>query len=376
MDTKLNILIAGGGTGGHVFPAIAIANALKQLNPACNILFIGARGRMEMEKVPRAGYPIKGLWISGFQRGSIRNNLLVPLKVVVSYFSALKIIKSFGAHVAVGVGGYASGPALKAAADLKIPVILLEQNSYPGVTNRWLARYARTICVAYDHMDRWFDRNKIVKTGNPVRQDLLSVGEKCQEALNYFNLREDLPRILVIGGSQGSLAINRAIAENIDFFVEQQLQLIWQTGPHYVNEAQQLISQKIEPAYQTNIRIMEFIHRMDLAYAVADLVVSRAGAIAIAELCVTARPAILIPLPSAADDHQTKNARALADENAAILLPQSEAREKLTQIIRDLMENPRKREELSSNIARFASPDASEKIAKLIIETANEKART
>jgi UDP-N-acetylglucosamine--N-acetylmuramyl-(pentapeptide) pyrophosphoryl-undecaprenol N-acetylglucosamine transferase len=358
------VIISGGGTGGHIFPAIAIANALKERDHLIEILFVGAKGRMEMEKVPAAGYRIEGLWISGFQRKPTFKNLLFPLKVLMSVQKAKKIVRQFKPDVAVGVGGYASGPTLRAAIGQKVPALIQEQNSYPGITNKILSRAVRKICVAYEGMEKYFPPQKIVLTGNPVRRQVIEIEGKKTEAAAFFDLDPEMKTILVIGGSQGAMSINRSVHKHLDLFESMRIQLIWQTGKHYHSEAEEAV----QSSKTRLICVREFIDRMDLAYAMADIIVSRAGAIAISEICAVGKPPVFIPLPSAAEDHQTKNARALVEKNAAILINDREAEEKLGTVIKDLINNRHKQEELGRNLLSLARVDAADKIADEIMK--------
>lgn len=351
-----NIIISGGGTGGHIFPAIAIANAIKKRFADVDILFVGAKGKMEMNKVPEAGYPIKGLWISGFQRQLTIKNLMFPLKLISSLLKARSIIRKFKPDLVIGVGGYASGPTLKMANQQKIATLIQEQNSFPGITNRLLAKKVNRICVAYDHLEKYFPADKIVLTGNPVREEVVSIEGKLKEAQNFFGITSGKKTVLVVGGSQGAVSINKSIAANIDVFAKNDIQLIWQTGKFYYKEAIELIAES------SQIKVHEFIKRMDLAYAAADLVISRAGAIAISELSMVKKPVIFIPLPSAAEDHQTKNARALVAKNAAVIIDDKEAVNELPNLLESLINNDEKLKGLSRNISTFASPNATELI--------------
>ncbi len=361
------IIISGGGTGGHIFPAIAIANALKKKEPDVEILFIGAKGKMEMQKVPAAGYPIEALWISGLQRKLTIRNLFFPLKVLLSLMKAKKIIKRFKPDIVVGVGGYASGPTLRVTSNRGIPTVIQEQNSFPGITNKLLAKKVKRICVAYEGMEKFFPKEKIILTGNPVRQEVIETTGKKRDALALFGLEPDKKILLIIGGSQGALSINKSIQKNLDFIVQNDIQVIWQTGNYYYPTAIELSG---NPASK-GIRIVEFIDRMDLAYAAADVIVSRAGAIAISEICAVGIPAVFIPLPSAAEDHQTKNAQALTEKDAAILIPDNEANEKLAITVVNLMKDETKRKKLSENIARLAIRDAADRIAITILKLCN-----
>jgi len=367
---ELKILISGGGTGGHIFPAIAIADAIRRKTGNANILFVGAKGRMEMDKVPMAGYPIEGLWISGFQRNFTLKNFLFPLKLAVSLIKSGKIIKSFKPDVVVGVGGYASGAICKMAVKKHIPVVLQEQNSFPGITNKLLAKDAAKICVAYDGMEKYFPTEKLIITGNPVRKNVIEIEGKRGRAFEFFKLDKSKPVIFVVGGSQGAKAINESIDENLNLFVQNNLQLIWQTGKLYIEKASQAINDKVEGEARKSIVAVEFIERMDLAYAAADIVVSRAGAIAISELCAVGKPCIFVPLPTAAEDHQTKNALALVAKQAAIHLPNNEALIKLAGLVVDLAKNESKRNELSRNIKMLAVSNSDDKIADEVIKIA------
>ena len=340
---KTKILISGGGTGGHVYPAIAIADALKLLNSDIEILFVGAKGRMEMEKVPAAGYRIEGLWISGLQRSLSLKNLLFPVKVICSLKKADKIIKSFKPDVTVGVGGYASGPTLRRAIKNNIPVLLQEQNSYPGITNKLLAKNAATICVAYDGMEKYFPNEKIVKTGNPVRQNVIETEGKRGLALEYFGLETRKQNLLIVGGSQGAVSINKSIEANLTVLIGNDLQLIWQTGKYYFEQAKETVKNMVPENLQSCIKVVDFITKMDYAYAASDIVVSRAGAIAISELCIIGKPVIFVPLPWAAEDHQTKNAMALVEKNAALLIKNADAVNRIGDVVVEL-ENDREKQ--------------------------------
>jgi UDP-N-acetylglucosamine--N-acetylmuramyl-(pentapeptide) pyrophosphoryl-undecaprenol N-acetylglucosamine transferase len=357
-------IISGGGTGGHIFPALAIANQLKKENPCAEILFIGARGKMEMSRVPEAGYNIVGLDVFGIRRdlswGGIKSNLKLPFVLLKTMRKAKQIMRQFKPDVVIGVGGYASGPALRAAQALNIPTVIQEQNSYPGKTNKWLSKKAAKICVAYDGMERFFPKEKIVKTGNPVRAEIINFQPKLEEAYAFFDLNKNKKTILIIGGSQGARTINQAILAHIEDFKKTDYQLLWQTGDlFYTSNKAQLSELKSE-----NIKILPFIKRMDLAYSVADFIVSRAGALAIAELAIVGAPAILIPLPTAAEDHQTANAQQLSDAGAAILLKDAEAKEKLYSTLTLLMNDEEKCTEMKKIIKNFAQPEAILRIVK------------
>lgn len=359
-----HIIISGGGTGGHIFPALAIARALKRKLPQAHILFIGAKGKMEMEKVPAAGFEIKGLWISGLKRELSARNLLFPLKLLHSTIKAACIIRKFKADVAVGVGGYASGPALRAAALLGIPTLLQEQNSFPGITNKLLGKKAKKVCVAFAGMEKFFKAEKIVITGNPVRKEIIETEGKRTEAASHFSLKDGKKTVLVIGGSQGAFSINTGIEKLLPLLKEYKVQLLWQTGRNFMPRAEAACR---KAAYQ-DVKVIDFIQRMDLAYALADLVISRAGAIAIAELAAIQKAVIFIPLPTAAEDHQTKNARRLEAKDAAVVVKDQEAGEKLPALLVQVLNDDSRREALAKNIGAFATKDADDKIADEIIK--------
>jgi len=360
------IIISGGGTGGHIFPAIAIANALKKLNPAAEILFVGANGRMEMEKVPAAGYKIIGLDIQGIQRKSIWKNLLFPVKLIKSITKALKIIKEFKPNAAVGVGGYASGPLLYAASLKNVPYLIQEQNSYAGITNKRLAKKAQKIAVAFDGMERFFPADKIIKTGNPIRKDAVNITGKKSEAYDFFKLLPSKKTILVTGGSLGARTLNNSVMAGMDNIISHDVQLIWQTGKFYYKG----IIDKLGENHHPNICITAFLNRMDLAYAAADLIISRAGAGTIAELCIVKKPVLLVPSPNVAEDHQTKNALALVKEKAAVFIPDKDAVEKLIEESLELLKNDKKQKELIENIGKMAMPEADELIADEVMKIA------
>jgi UDP-N-acetylglucosamine--N-acetylmuramyl-(pentapeptide) pyrophosphoryl-undecaprenol N-acetylglucosamine transferase len=358
------IIISGGGTGGHIFPAIAIANALKKLDPSVEILFVGALGRMEMEKVPAAGYEIIGLDIQGIQRKSIIKNLQFPIKLINSVRKALKIIEDFKPDAAVGVGGYASGPLLYAASIKGIPTLIQEQNSYAGITNKWLGKKAKKICVAYDGMEQFFPVDKLIKTGNPIRKDSVNIAGKHMQALELFKLSPTKKTILVTGGSLGARTLNNSILGGLDKIIEADVQLVWQTGKFYYKD----IIARLGENYHPNIRIMEFVNRMDLAYAAADIIISRAGAGTIAELCVVKKPVILVPSPNVAEDHQTKNALALVHDNAAIFVADRDAEAKLIDKALELLNDKDKQKTIATNIGKLALPEADEVIAKEVMK--------
>jgi len=356
--SKRKFIVSGGGSGGHIFPAIAIANSLKEQYPDCEILFIGAQDKMEMEKVPAAGYKIEGLWISGFQRSLSPKNLNFPFKLISSLRKAKKIIKNFKPDLVIGVGGFASGPTLYQASRLGIPTLIQEQNSYPGITNIILSKRVDKICVAYDKLDKYFPKEKIIFTGNPIRKDVVEINGKKKEALDFFGLKSDKPVVLVVGGSLGARTINESIQESLADFKNSNIQLIWQTGKNYITQAEQAVKE----IDTDGITATAFITKMDLAYAAADIVVSRAGAIAISELCVVRKPTILVPSPFVAEDHQTKNAKALLTYNAAILVKDVELKEKLFPEILKLSMSEEKRNLLMENIASLGVKDATHAI--------------
>lgn len=354
------IIISGGGTGGHIFPAIAIAIALKAIEPDIEILFIGAKGKMEMEKVPAAGFKIQGLWISGLQRRVTLKNLSFPFKVISSLIMADRILAKFKPDVVVGVGGYASGPALRIAVRRKIPALIQEQNSYPGITNKLLGGKVDKICVAYEGMERFFPAGKIILTGNPVRQDIITPGNKT-EALEHFQLNKEKKVVLIIGGSLGAGTINKSVLHYLYHQDEQDnFQLLWQTGKYHYN----LIKSNEKILNREDVHIHPFIDRMDLAYMAADIIISRAGAIAISELCIIGKPVILIPSPNVAEDHQTKNAEALKRKSAALMLKDQDAVEKLFGLVKSLAADNGLQNDLSNHIKTMALPEAASVIAE------------
>ena len=356
MKQQIKILISGGGTGGHIFPAIAIANEIRRREPDADILFVGAEGKMEMEKVPKAGYKIEGLWISGFHRGLDMRNFSFPIKLISSYFRSGSIVRKFRPDVAVGTGGFASGPALNAAIRHRVPAVIQEQNSFPGVTNKILSRKAKKICVAYDGMDKYFPAEKIAKTGNPVRQSIILCNIKPEKARKDFDLDLDSKILLVVGGSLGSRTLNNCMKAGLDELRNANIQVLWQTGSLLFDEC------RIAAKGYDNVKVFDFITNIDHAYAAADVIVSRAGAIAISELCLVGKPVILVPFPSAAEDHQTKNAMALVMGNAAVHISDKAAQNVLVIAAIELLNNESKRKELSDNIQDFAIPDAAERI--------------
>ena len=360
------VIISGGGTGGHIFPAIAIANALKKIDSQTEILFVGANGRMEMEKVPAAGYKIIGLDISGFQRTSLIKNVLLPFKVLKSVLKARAIIKDFNPDVAVGVGGYASGPLLYAASKMNIPYLIQEQNSYAGITNKWLGKNASLICVAFGGMEKFFPKDKILLTGNPIRKEVVDIENKRFEAAELLSLSPHKKTILVTGGSLGSATLNKSVLAAIDKIKAADVQVIWQTGKYYF----QSINEQLKGKEHPNLKVLEFFHRMDLAYAACDLVISRAGAGTIAELCAVKKPVILVPSPNVAEDHQTKNAMALLKKNAALMVTDAMAELELMDIALLLIDNKEKCNDLANQIGKMELPHSDEIIANEVFKLA------
>ncbi|QLE01809.1 undecaprenyldiphospho-muramoylpentapeptide beta-N-acetylglucosaminyltransferase [Galbibacter sp. BG1] len=352
--SNYKFILSGGGTGGHIYPAIAIANELKQRYPHAQFLFVGAQDRMEMEKVPQAGYEIKGLWISGIQRKLTLSNLMFPFKLISSIWKAKKIVKEFMPNVAIGTGGYASGPLLKAAAGKGVPCVLQEQNSFPGITNKWLAKSVEKIFVAYDRLERFFPADKIVKTGNPVRQDLLTIDDKTEEAKTFFQLKQERKTLFVMGGSLGARRINQLVEKELNFFKENNVQIIWQCGKLYYDEYKKHESE--------TVKVKAFINDMKLAYAAADIIISRAGAISVSELAIVGKPVFFIPSPNVAEDHQTKNASAVAEKKAAILLKESQLEEKFENTFLSVFNSEKKQKALSENFKKLALPNATKNI--------------
>jgi UDP-N-acetylglucosamine--N-acetylmuramyl-(pentapeptide) pyrophosphoryl-undecaprenol N-acetylglucosamine transferase len=361
------IIISGGGTGGHIFPAISIANALRKIDPEVDILFVGAEGRMEMERVPSAGYKIAGLPVAGFNRKNPFKNIPVLIKLARSLILARRIIRDFNPDVVVGVGGYASGPVLRQAGKMGIPVLIQEQNGYAGVTNKLLAKKASVICVAYDGMEKYFPAEKIIKTGNPVRQNFDNLKDLKAEAFSFFNLTENIPVVLVLGGSLGAGSINSSLSENIKSIIDSGCQWIWQTGKYYFEDVNALVA----VTAAKNIRVHGFINRMDYAFAAADVIITRAGAGTISELCLVGKPVILIPSPNVAEDHQTKNALALSEKNAAVLLPDNQALRSIVSEAVSLVSDVQKRKALSENILKMADRDADIRIAEEVLKLAD-----
>lgn len=359
MDKKApRIIISGGGTGGHIFPAISIAKALERRDSETEILFVGAHNRMEMEKVPAAGYRIVGLPIAGFQRKNMWKNIMFLPKLLVSMWKCRSVISTFKPDVAIGVGGYASGPLLKMAQKMGIPTIIQEQNSYAGVTNKLLAAKASKVCVAYDNMEKYFPAQKILLTGNPVRKDLLKLEGKKEEAINFFQLSDSLKTVLIVGGSQGARTLNLSVQKHLEELVKRKVQVIWQTGESFYETARAELAN-----YNRHyIQVHKFISRMDFAYSVADYIISRAGAGTISELSLLGKPVLLVPSPNVAEDHQTKNALALVEKEAAILVPDNKAVEELFPKLFALMETVDQQVKMGINISKLARPNADELI--------------
>ncbi len=366
MEKELRVIISGGGTGGHIFPAVSIANGIKAIRPDAKILFVGALGRMEMQRVPAAGYEIIGLPICGFDRKNLLKNIKVLYKIWKSQRMAKKIIKDFRPQVAVGVGGYASGPTLNKAAAMGIPCLIQEQNSYAGVTNKLLAKKAERICVAYEGMERFFPAEKIILTGNPVRQALLDTTITREDAIRSFGFNPEKKTILLVGGSLGARTINESMLRHLDLIKESGLQFVWQTGKYYSAD----IKEKLKGQDLPNLKVTDFITDMGAAYRAADLVISRAGASSISEFCLIGKPVILVPSPNVAEDHQTKNALALSTRDAAIYIKDAEAPDILLQTAIDTVNDAAKLKSLSENVLKLALPDSANIIAKEVIALA------
>lgn len=354
-------ILSGGGTGGHIYPAIAIANELKSRFPDAQFLFVGAQDKMEMQKVPQAGYEIEGLWIAGIQRKITLQNAMFPLKLISSLWKSRKIIKQFQPDAVIGTGGFASGPLLQMANSMNIPTVIQEQNSYPGITNKMLSKKANAICVAYENLERFFPKDKIVFTGNPVRQDLLDVESKRSEGIAYFQLDETKKTLLVLGGSLGARRINQLIEKELDFLLSKGVQVYWQCGKLYYEDYKKYNEKE-------NVQVVAFIDRMDLIYAAADMVISRAGASSVSELCLVGKPVIFIPSSNVAEDHQTKNAQAIVDKKGAILIKESELDADFETTFTDLMNDENAQRSLSQNIKSLAKPNATKDIVEEIIK--------
>lgn len=361
----LKVIIAGGGTGGHIYPAMAIGHALKRLRPDVKLLFVGALGRMEMEKVPKEGFEIVGLDIAGFNRSNMLKNIMLPIKLLKSRMQARKIIREFGPSAIVGVGGYASFPMLHAGQGMGVPTLVQEQNSYAGKSNKILGRKAKAVCVAYEHMERFFPGAQIVMTGNPVRRNIAEMARTREEGCVKFGLSNSAKTILVVGGSLGARSINHAIAAELGSLVAGDVQLLWQTGKPYYEQAKAAAA-----PFGDKVRVHEFIYEMDYAYAAADVVISRAGALAIAEMCIAAKPVVFVPLPHAAENHQEQNALALVKHDAAIMVRDGEMAGALVRTVRELMNDEARQASMSASLRRLAVTDADERIAKKVIEIA------
>ncbi|MDO4726925.1 MAG: undecaprenyldiphospho-muramoylpentapeptide beta-N-acetylglucosaminyltransferase [Porphyromonadaceae bacterium] len=377
----MKFLISGGGTGGHIFPAISIANALREVEPNCEILFVGANGRMEMERIPDAGYNIVGLDIQGLERKKICKNFKVVFNFIKSYIKAKSIVHNFAPDVAIGVGGYVSAAAMRAAASLNVTIVLQEQNSFAGITNKFLAKKASKICVAYDGMERFFDKSKIVLTGNPVRQNMLNSNINIKEAYEHFRLDSSKKTLLIIGGSLGAKTINESILGNIDELLKSDFQVIWQTGKYYFPEIAKNLKERYNQSSKTeqsplcieNLFVADFISAMDYAYRIADVVISRAGASSISELCLLAKPSILVPSPNVSENHQYHNAMSLANKNATILVEDHMAEQILTKQAIDLIQDDNRLKILSENIQKLAFADSAKKIAQVVLQQAKRK---
>ncbi|MBK5280035.1 MAG: undecaprenyldiphospho-muramoylpentapeptide beta-N-acetylglucosaminyltransferase [Bacteroidia bacterium] len=352
------LIISGGGTGGHIFPALAIANEFRDRHPDAEILFVGAHGKMEMTRVPEAGYKIIGLWISGLQRKMTLSNLLLPFKLISSYIKAASIVRRFKPDAVIGTGGYASGPIMLASTRRKIPSLIQEQNSYAGLTNKQLGNKVQKICVAYAGMENYFPKEKVLLTGNPVRKDILNLDSKKDKGLNHFGFSEKDRTLLILGGSLGARTINESVLGGIDMLIDARVQVIWQTGKMYYES----VKAQVQDKDLRKIRILDFLKQMDLAYAASDVVVSRAGALAISELCVARRPCILVPSPNVAEDHQTKNAMALVNEDAAVMIKDSEAKDSLVNESLKLLFDEHRCNKLKENMSRLAKPHAAKDI--------------
>lgn len=364
--SNYKFILSGGGTGGHIYPAVAIADELKARYPDAEFLFVGASDRMEMEKVPQAGYKIEGLWISGIQRKLTLKNLAFPFKLISSLLRSIKIVKAFQPDAVIGTGGFASGPLLQIATSKKIPSLIQEQNSFPGITNKLLAKKVNTICVAYDGLEKFFPKDKIKLTGNPIRKDLLQVKNKQIEGKEAFKLKHNKQTLLVLGGSLGARRINQLIESNLEFFETGDIQVIWQCGKLYYNQYKEHNDLK-------NVQVHAFLNQMDLAYAAADVIISRAGAISVSELCIVGKPVIFIPSPNVAEDHQTKNAKSVADKNAALLIKEKDLDANFQLEFSELISNEEKRKELSKNIEDLALVNATNDIVDEIEKLLSKK---
>ncbi len=354
-------ILSGGGTGGHIYPAIAIANELKSRFPDAEFLFVGAKDKMEMQKVPQAGYAIEGLWIAGLQRRLTFDNAAFPIKLLSSLWKSRSIIKKFKPDVVIGTGGFASGPLLQMANSLNIPTVIQEQNSFPGITNKLLSKKANKICVAYENLERFFPKEKMILTGNPVRQDVLDIDSKRSEAISYFNLDDNKKTLLILGGSLGSRRINQLIEKELDFLLALGIQIFWQCGNFYMAEYKRFFDKE-------DVQVVSFIDRMDLIYAAADFVISRAGASSVSELCLVGKPTIFIPSPNVAEDHQTKNGKAIVDKKGALLIKENELDEKFELVFNTLIYDENLQTNLSLNMKKLAKPNATKDIVEEIIK--------
>ena len=358
---KLKFILSGGGTGGHIYPAVAIANELKSRFPDAEFLFVGASDKMEMQKVPQAGYPIEGLWIAGLQRKLTLKNAMFPLKLISSLWKSRRILKKFKPDVVIGTGGFASGPLLQMANSLNIPTVIQEQNSYPGITNKLLSKKANSICVAYENLDRFFPSHKMILTGNPVRQDLIDSASKKVEAQHYFGFDSHKKTLLILGGSLGAKRINQLIAKELDFLLSKGVQVYWQCGKLYYDEYKKYNEKE-------NVQVVAFIDRMDLIYAAADIVISRAGASSVSELCLVGKPTIYIPSPNVAEDHQTKNAQAIATKKGALLIKEKDLDDSFQSVFSNLITDEALQNELSVNSKKLGMPNATKDIVEEIIK--------
>lgn len=358
--TKYKFILSGGGTGGHIYPAIAIANELKLQFPDAEFLFVGAKDKMEMQKVPQAGYEIKGLWIAGIQRKMTFQNIIFPLKLISSLWTSRKIIKSFKPNVVIGTGGFASGPLLQAAGAAGILTVIQEQNSFPGITNKLLSKKANAICVAYENLERFFPKEKIALTGNPVRQDLIDIDSKRGEAIAFYNLEVSKKTLLVLGGSLGARRLNQLIEKELKNILSQNVQVIWQCGKLYFEE--------YKKHNQLNVKVVDFIEKMDFVYAAADIIISRAGASSVSELCIVGKPVIFIPSPNVAEDHQTKNAQSIVNAKGAILLKEKDLENQFAVVFETLLKDEEKQKQLSLNIKKLAMPNATKNIVAQIVK--------
>lgn len=352
-------IISGGGTGGHIYPAISIANELKAQFPDAEFLFVGAKDKMEMQKVPQAGYKIEGLWISGIHRKITLQNAVFPFKLLSSLFKSYSILRRFKPDVVIGTGGFASGAVLKVASMMRIPTVIQEQNSFPGITNKLLAKKADAICVAYENLERFFPKDKMHFTGNPVRQDLINVSVKKEEAISYFHLDPSKKTLLILGGSLGARRLNQLIEKDLDFLLGLGFQIIWQCGKHYLIDYSKYNERE-------NVQVTAFIDRMDLVYAAADVVISRSGASSVSELCIVGKPAIFIPSPNVSEDHQTKNAKAIVDKGGAIMIKESDLESEFNLVFEALVKDKGKLESLAENIKKLALPNATKDIVEEI----------